>query len=177
MLYTYFWNRVKTFQCSRRQTLENLHIWDAVINVSGQHFTFACWGSEKQESATGDPHQRSRQMHLPACQISCRQIGRKLKTPGQIQIWSLLWECKEVWKALTETFMPGINTPWELQCFSLWFCHPFSRNISSNMKEWDHLVKTVLSLCHFSQEAAMSTSVHHSSIAALLNTSSSRLTS
>lgn len=130
MLYTHFWKWVEAFQCSRRKTLENLQIWDAVINVSGQQFHFPLLRLGKtEESATGDPHQRSRQTHLPGCQISRQQIGRKLKNLGQI--WSLLWACKEVWKVPTQIFMLGIKPPWKLLCFSLCFCHTFNRNMSS----------------------------------------------
>lgn len=66
----------------QEETPENLQTWDAVINGSGQQFYFPLLRHGKTEgSATGDSHQRSRQTHLPGCQISRQQIGRKLKNP------------------------------------------------------------------------------------------------
>lgn len=51
-------------------------------NGTGQQFYFPLSRLGYTEgSATGDPDQRSRQTHLPGCQISHQQIGRKLKYP------------------------------------------------------------------------------------------------
>lgn len=50
-----------------------------MINVSGQQFHFPLLRLGKTESATGDPHQRSRQAHLPDCQDFTPTDWKKIK--------------------------------------------------------------------------------------------------
>lgn len=76
----------------------------------------------------GDPHQRSRRTHLPGCQISHQQIGRKLKNPKSDLILAL--GMPRGLKGSYIDIYAWHKTTTEISVFH-WFCHLFNGNMPS----------------------------------------------